>query len=122
MNTSVSIITLVGIIGALVLGFIIGKGSGMAKMHNEMTSENNTMHSMMTDMTTSLQGKTGDAFDQVFLTEMIAHHEGAVEMAKMVLEQSNRPELQQLANEIITAQEKEITQMKNWQETWFSVE
>ena len=77
---------------------------------------------MMTDMTTSLQGKTGDAFDQVFLTEMIAHHEGAVEMAKMVLEQSNRPELQQLANEIITAQEKEITQMKNWQETWFSVE
>ena len=122
MNTSVSIITLVGIIGALVLGFIIGKGSGMAKMHNEMTSENNTMHSMMTDMTTSLQGKTGDAFDQVFLTEMIAHHEGAVEMAKMVLEQSNRPELKQLANEIITAQEKEITQMKNWQETWFSVE
>ncbi len=122
MNTSNSIMILVGIIGALVIGFFLGKGSGMSKMHQEMMSGDTSMHSMMMDMTASLQGKTGAEFDRAFLAEMIIHHEGAVDMAKMVLEQSDRPELQQLANEIITAQEKEIDQMKNWQKEWFSAE
>lgn len=118
MSTSTSIITLVGIIGAAAIGFFIGNSNGMSSMHNAMQPGDQSMPSMMMDMTASLQGKTGAEFDQAFLAEMIIHHQGAVDMAKMVLEQSDRPELQQLANEIITAQEKEITQMQTWQQAW----
>jgi len=113
------LLTLIGIIGAGIIGYFVGTSTGMGRMHNEMLDDN-SMHSMMSSMTGSLSGKTGDAFDQAFLREMIVHHEGAVVMAQMVLETSSRPELRQLATEIITAQNKEIEQMKNWGVLWFT--
>jgi uncharacterized protein (DUF305 family) len=39
-------------------------------------------------------------------------------MANLVLQKSSRPELRQLANDIIAAQTKEINQMKTWQQQW----
>lgn len=84
-----------------------------------MKNDGTSMHSMMDGMMMGLEGKTGDAFDKAFLSEMIVHHEGAVEMAKAVLATSKRTELIKLANDIITAQTKEIAQMKSWSATWF---
>jgi uncharacterized protein (DUF305 family) len=77
------------------------------------------MESMMGGMMAGLQGKTGDEFDKEFLAEMIVHHQGAVEMAKAVLATSKRPELIKLANDIISAQTKEIGMMQGWQKVWF---
>ncbi len=77
------------------------------------------MGSMMDGMMAGLEGKTGDAFDKEFLEEMIIHHQGAVEMAKAVLATSKRPELIQLASDIITAQTKEIGMMQAWEKAWF---
>lgn len=86
-------------------------------MHDEMMGP--SMQDMMHDMNAMLEGKTGDAFDQAFLSEMIVHHEGAVDMAQKVLEVSKRPELIKLANDIIKAQNGEIEMMKKWQTQWF---
>lgn len=123
---------LYGIIGLLVgvlvmCGFCLmspncGMGRNMHKMSSGGMMKNSDMMGMnhqMDAMSASLQGKTGDAFDSEFLTQMIVHHEGAVSMAKEVLKVSKRPELIKLANEIITAQEKEISQMEEWQQAWF---
>jgi len=87
-------------------------GSMMSNMGMDMESQ---MHSM----TSSLEHKTGDAFDKEFLVQMVIHHQGAVEMAQMVLNTSKRPELIQLANDIISAQNKEITMMKEWETSLF---
>ena len=54
---------------------------------------------------------SGNADDAVFVSAMIPHHEGAVEMAQIALERAERPEVKKLANEIIAAQEKEIRTM-----------
>ena len=43
---------------------------------------------------------------------MIDHHEGAIRMAKLALEQAEHPELRQLAEAIIEAQEGEIAIME----------
>lgn len=77
------------------------------------------MSNEMDSMMAGLQGKTGDTFDKEFLSEMIVHHQGAVEMAKAVLATSKRPELLKLANDIISAQTKEIGMMQEWKKTWF---
>jgi uncharacterized protein (DUF305 family) len=56
---------------------------------------------------------TGDV-DVDFVKSMIPHHQGAVEMAKIVLEYGKDPEIRKLAEEIVKAQETEITFMEGW--------
>ena len=77
------------------------------------------MGSTMDGMTADLQDKTGAEFEKAFIDGMIVHHEGAVAMAQMVLQKSQRPELVQLAHDIIAAQTREINMMHEWNTEWF---
>jgi uncharacterized protein (DUF305 family) len=59
-------------------------------------------------------------FDLRFIDGMTPHHEGAIAMAQEALQKSKRPEIKQLAQNIIDAQQTEIAQMKTWRSTWYS--
>ncbi|MCX5173864.1 DUF305 domain-containing protein [Streptomyces antibioticus] len=59
-----------------------------------------------------LRGASGTAFDTMFLTMMIEHHEGAVEMAKTEKAEGAYGPAKTLADDIITSQTAEIAQMK----------
>jgi len=108
----------------LIIGFGIGlmfsNGTKNLEHAADDMNQHRTMDGMMHDMAQVLEGKTGDAFDKAFLEEMIVHHEGAVIMAQMVLERSERPELRRLAGEIIAAQATEISLMQRWRVEWFT--
>jgi uncharacterized protein (DUF305 family) len=45
---------------------------------------------------------------------MIPHHQGAIDMAKVLLAFGKNPELRKLAEDIIKTQEQEIAWMKEW--------
>ncbi len=92
---------------------------GMMRMmgiHKEQ-SETHTDISMH-DMVHNLEATNGDAFDKVFLNDMIAHHEAAIEMAELVKQKAKHPELKQMANDIISVQSREIQQMRGWLSQW----
>ena len=57
--------------------------------------------------------------DLRFLDGMIAHHQGAIDEARAIEPKAHRPEVKQLAAEIIKAQEAEIRQMREWRRAWF---
>jgi uncharacterized protein (DUF305 family) len=52
--------------------------------------------------------------DLAFNCGMIAHHTGAIDMAKVVLDHGKDEETKEMARKIIEAQEKEIKEMSDW--------
>lgn len=68
---------------------------------------NTKMHK---DMSVAL---TGDA-DRDFLAGMIPHHQGAIDMAEVVLKYGKDPKVKALARNIIRAQKQEIAMMTAW--------
>ena len=59
-----------------------------------------------------LEAASGGEFDEMFLTMMIEHHEGAVEMAETEIADGQFPDAIALAEAIISAQEAEIAEMQ----------
>ncbi len=58
-------------------------------------------------------------FDRAFIDAMIPHHQSAIDMAKEARTKATHPEIKQLADEIIAAQQREIDQMRAWRAQWY---
>jgi uncharacterized protein (DUF305 family) len=59
-------------------------------------------------------------FDQAFIDAMVPHHREAIEMAKAAQSRGlTQPDLEKIANDIISSQQREIDQMLAWREQWF---
>ena len=84
------------------------EGSAMAPMEHGETMPG----AMSEDQMAQLEGSRDAAFDAAFLTLMIGHHEGAIEMAEDELADGADPAALALAQQIITTQSAEIDAMR----------
>lgn len=112
---------LYGLIGFFLGGLLVAiAATTFNKPGEQQTAHTNSSMSSMSidDMTTDLKNKTDDDYDKAFIASMIAHHEGAVEMAKLSEKNARHDEIKSLSKNIISAQEKEINEMKQWQMDW----
>ena len=83
--------------------------SGMGDIH---AGDHSGMSGMLSEQQmTALRAARGAAFDRLFLTGMIEHHQGAIDMAAPLRESANN-KVSDLANLIISAQTSEITEMQ----------
>lgn len=77
--------------------------------------------SMSMKSMTELGKLTGRDFDIAYMSMMIDHHKGAVEMAQAILKVSKDARIRKAAQEIIAVQNKEITQLTGWLRSWYGV-
>jgi uncharacterized protein (DUF305 family) len=100
---------LYGLIGFILGGLLVS----IAAVTFEKSADNG-----MASMASSLEGKTGDDFDKEFVSQMIIHHQGAIDMANRAASQAKHQEIKDLSRNIIAAQQSEIVQMRQWQMEW----
>lgn len=98
-----------------IIGFLLG---GLLVSVAATTFDKPADDMSMDQMVTSLKDKQGEAYDAAFITDMVVHHEAAVDMAKLSEKQAKHPEIKELSEDIIAAQEREIHAMKQWQADW----
>ncbi len=129
MNKESILYGVIGLLaGVVIAGFsaayaVNNNNDGMMRMMGMHTSTNsqgmmNNGDMTMGQMSETLKNKTGDDFDKAFISEMISHHQGAIDMANLAKQNAKHDEVKNLANDIVSAQTNEINEMKSWQSQW----
>ncbi len=122
MNTQTIVVAIIALIVGIGGGYALNSNSIPSHTMSDVSSMagmNHSMQSEMDGMMAALDGKSGDEFDKAFLSGMIMHHEGAVDMAEAALKSAKHDEIKTMANAIISAQTTEIKQMQDWQKAWY---
>jgi uncharacterized protein (DUF305 family) len=89
---------------------------GTSNLPMEMSQEQMRGMGMMMDPQQLANQKP---FDEAFIDAMIPHHQSAIEMAQVALKNSDNPKIKELAQNIISAQQREIEQMTQWRQQWY---
>ncbi len=123
-NTTFTIVTVLAIIMIGVAIFQTTKpkensNSSTISQSSSSTSKMDSMNmggdssSMMSNMSDSVKG------DQSFIENMIPHHQEAVDSSNQILISTTDLELKAFVQNVISAQTKEINDMKSWYKNWF---
>lgn len=89
-------------------------GMGGMDMNDMTDAQRANMEKMMATMPAMHQGMMNEDPDVAFACGMIAHHQGAIDMAEVQLEYGEDEFLRELAQTIIDAQKQEIADMTEW--------
>ncbi len=96
-----------------------GSNSHDSTSHGETThnttNSSETNHSEMK----SAPNAASQPFDLQFLDTMIAHHDGAIQMAKAATTKVTNADLKAFADKIVADQQRETIEMKKWREQWY---
>lgn len=113
----------IGLIAAAIIivlgvGVYVYRDQLFPTVNHQMSEMDSSQVDTSSDTYKQYAAMTGETYDRTFIANMITHHQGAVDMAKMALKNAKHQELKDMANDIISTQEGEITKMESWQKDW----
>ena len=119
------------IIAFLVLAVFVLPVTAVSQPHDQSKMESEHSHDKMNmgaqpmamgmSGMKALSGLSGKAFNIAFMSQMIAHHRAAIEMARQALKVARHAETRTQAHMVITDQNKEIAQMTSWLRKWYGI-
>ena len=109
------------LVGVVIAGFtaayaVNNNHNGMMRMMGMHTTTDN--QGMMSNEDMAMGEMTNMLKNKAFIEQMIIHHQGAIDMAKLAQNNAKHDEVKNLANDILSAQSKEIDMMQIWQGDW----
>src|SRR5829696_1555485 len=113
---------LLALAAALVLASCGNSGEGSQGNADSQQKETGGMPGMdhgSGGMASGMLMENGKYSDKAFIDAMVPHHQGAIEMAQVAYQKSKIPEIKELAKNIVSDQQAEIEQMKQWREQWY---
>lgn len=103
-----------GGMGSAMTGMMGMMGMGGVDLAAQPEHVQENMRRMMVTMPAMHEGMMVEDADVAFACGMIAHHQGAIDMAEVLLAHGDDPQMRALAEEIIAAQVGEIELMTTW--------
>jgi uncharacterized protein (DUF305 family) len=100
--------------------FILGTAALTFPVIAQMNMDNMNMGAMGDSGAKALAKLNGKAYDIAWMSQMIEHHRGAVEMSQMCVKTCSDKDVKMAAQKIINAQDKEIKQMNTWLKSWYN--
>ena len=93
---------------------MVGEQMGQQSMAGAASPSTTAYRQVITQMQRGMDTQLSGDPDGDFARLMIPHHQSAIEIARIALQQGKDPEIQQLAQAVIDAQEREITTLRTW--------
>lgn len=115
------------LIAVVVLATFLAAGMYIYSLNNEpdvQDSRSNTSTSdteadnQFAELEAQYTAMKGEEYDKAFVTEMVAHHKGAVSMSHLAISKAKHQELKDMAQSIVDAQIEEIRTMEAWKKEW----
>ena len=98
---------------------LVCSGSLCALAMSSLGAQQMKMSGMSHQAMDVLRADSAKKFDADFLSQMIGHHQGAVEMSRHIIGITTSAHTKAHAQKIIDAQEPEIAKMKGWLKKWY---
>jgi len=111
------LLLLIGMMGTII--YLLSNNNNAQPNFQNMSGGMMGSGMMDTDMMDSGMMQATIENEHDFLIHMIAHHEEAVASATVLKANTDRPEMKQFADTIITTQTAEINQMQSWLDSWY---
>jgi hypothetical protein len=98
--------------GLLIVALVVGIGIGylISPQYSQMNYESTQSMNL---------GKADKYFDQRYINAMIAHHGGAMALARQVKDITKREDIKKLAEDILANEPKAITELYQWKKDWY---
>jgi uncharacterized protein (DUF305 family) len=102
-------------LAALLAILLIGTGTARARISAQHSPEFQQMQAAMNE----LAQKSGADFEVAYINMLVAHHQGALEMAQMVVNDAPHQEVRDAAAQILQEQQREIDDLTRWLNNWY---
>lgn len=118
ITAAVAVVALGGAVATGAYIYNLNTVADTKNQHAKRSASAKNSEKPFADLEAEYAAMKGEEYDKAFVTDMVAHHQGAVSMAYLALSKAKHQELKIMAQGINDSQMQEIRDMETWKKEW----